>query len=162
MTFLALSFILKFLNVINVSFAELTGYALIFYGINLVYISFSKSRRVVLFSGTLLFLIGLILFLVNNFEFSDANEIIFPSILFIFGICFLMLFLDDTSKKNSLIISLTFMFTGSLVTTIVGEITISSFFNTVIIIVSSYWPVALIVIGIILLIHRDEKERRAP
>jgi hypothetical protein len=157
LTFLLISFILKLFNIINVSFTELAGYALIFYGINLVYSSFGNSKIGVLFTGTFLFLSGLELFLISNFDFARVNEIIFPSLLFILGICFLMLFLNETAKKSYFVISATFLFTGILVTVIVGSITVSSFLNTILIVASKYWPVALIVAGIILIIHRDQR-----
>jgi hypothetical protein len=159
LTFLALSFILKFFDVINVTITELTAYAMIFYGINLVYTSFGKNRRGVLFGGAFLFLLGLVIFLINNFDFANTNEIIFPSLLFIMGICFFMLFFDDTSKKNPLYISLTFILTGIIVTVIAGTLSFSSFSEMVIIILSRYWPVIIIVIGVILLIHRYEKKK---
>jgi hypothetical protein len=159
LTFLVLSIILKLFNVITISIAELTGYALIFYGVNLVYNSFGKDSRGILFTGTFLFFGGLMLFLLNNFEFANVNEIVFPALLFILGICFLMLFFDNKSRRNLLVIAVTFLLTGIIVTTIVGVLTLSSFFEGILLMASKYWPVALIVIGIILLIHRDEKRQ---
>ena len=127
--FLALATALKLLGVIDVQSTELLGYAMIFYGINLVYISFGKKERGILFTGTSLFLIGLLLFLTNHFEFLNEREIIFPSILFIAGISFLMIFFDDTSKKNFFLISATLIFAAITVTALLGNLTVALFFQ---------------------------------
>ena len=156
--FLALATALKLMGVIDIQSTELIGYAMIFYGINLVYTSFGKKERGILFAGTSLFLIGLLIFLTNHFEFLNEREIIFPSILFIAGISFLMLFFDDTSKKNFFIISATLIFTAIAVTAILGNITLPLFFNSVVNITVKYWPVAVITIGIILILHRENKK----
>jgi hypothetical protein len=156
--FLALATALKLMGVIDVQTTELLGYAMIFYGINLVYTSFGKNVRGILFTGTSLFLIGLLIFLTDHFEFLNEREIIFPSILFIAGIGFLMLFFDDTSKKNFFIISATLIFTAIAVTAILGNITFPLFFNSIINITVKYWPVAVITIGIIIILHRENKK----
>ena len=142
-----LSAALKLLGIINVENTELLGYAMIFYGINLVYTSFGKKKRGILFTGTSLFLIGLLFFLINNFEFINEKEIIFPSILFIAGISFLMLYFDDTSKKNFFLISATLIFAATTVTALLGSITVALFLNAIIKITVKYWLVALITIG---------------
>ena len=156
--FLALSVALKLIGVINVGNTELIGYAMIFYGINLVYFSFGKKKHGILFTGTALFLIGLLLFLVSNFEFVNDKEIIFPSVFFILGISFLMLFLDSTSKKNFLLISATFILSALVVTVLLGTITATLFFEAVIKITTRYWPVALVTIVLLIVIYREERK----
>ena len=155
LTFLILSLVLKLFNVINISISELFGYTLIFFGINLVYTSLGKSRRGTLFSGTFIFLLGMLLFIINNFSFLNTNELIFPSLLFILGICFLMLFFDDMTGRKQLIISITLIITGTFVTIFAGTLTLSSFFSNIPVIISKYWIAGLIIIGMILLINRD-------
>ncbi len=156
--FLALATALKLLGVIDVQSTELLGYAMIFYGINLVYISFGKKERGILFIGTSLFLIGILIFLTNHFEFLNEREIIFPSILFIAGINFLMLFFDDTSKKNFFLISATLIFAAITVTALLGNITLPLFLNSIIKITIKYWPIALITIGLMIILHRENKK----
>ena len=158
--FLALATALKLVGVIDVQSIELIGYAMLFYGINLVYTTFGKRERGVLFAGTSLFLIGLLIFFTNHFEFLNEREIIFPSILFIAGIGFLMLFFDDTSRKNFFFISAILIFAATAVTAILGNITLPLFFNSIIKITSKYWPVALIAIGLIIIINRESKRNR--
>jgi len=156
--FLALSVALKLLGIINVESTELLGYAMIFYGINLVYTFFGKHRHGILFTGTALFLVGLFLFITNNFEFINERAIIFPSILLIVGISFLMLFFDDTARKNFLLISVTLILSAVTVTVLIGSITVTLFINSITKIIVKYWPVALITIGLIIILHRDNKK----
>jgi hypothetical protein len=155
--FLALSIILKLFGIIDVENTELIGYAMIFYGINLVYLSFGGKQQGLLFTGTVFFLVGLLLFLINNFEFINNKEIIFPSILLILGTGFLMLFLDNTSKKNFLLVSLTFILSALIVTTLLGSITATLFVDSVVKITVKYWLIALVAIVLLIVLHRERK-----
>jgi hypothetical protein len=145
------------IGIIDIGNTELLGYVLIFYGIGQTYLSIGKNRNGYLFAGTFLFLTGIFLFIVNNFEFNSTKELIFPSLLFITGICFLILFIDNSTKKNFLILSVTLIFTGLMVTIFVGTPSFSAFFRAVLTVALKYWLVILIVLGIILILHREER-----
>jgi hypothetical protein len=156
--FLALSIILKLFGVIDVSNIELLGYAFIFYGITIVYTSFGKNHPIALFFGSSLFLTGLLLFLISNFEFSDSNEIIFPSILLILGINFLMLFFNNLKKKGFLAVSLTSILLAVVVTILLGSITFLNFYNSILNITAKYWPIVLIAAGLLVLLSIEHKK----
>lgn len=157
--FLALSIVLKLFGVIDVTTVELLGYALIFYGITLVYTSFGKNHTGILFIGSSLFLTGLLLFLINNFEFTNSNEIIFPAVLLIIGINFLMLFLDNTERLSFIAVSLTAIFSAIIVTFLLGSITFRTFFISIINIVEKYWPIVIIAVGLIVLLNIEHKRK---
>lgn len=150
---------MKLFGVIDVAIAELLGYALIFYGITLVYTSFGKNRTGVLFIGSTLFLTGLLLFLINNFEFTNNNDVIFPAALLIIGIDFLMLFLDNTERLSFIAVSLTAIFSAIIVTLLLGSITFRTFFISIINIVEKYWPVVLIAAGLIIILNIEHKRK---
>ncbi len=158
LTFLVLSIILRLFGIINIESTELVGYALIFYGISLVYTSFGQNRAGVLFTGSLLFLVGFLLYLLNNFNFANKKDIIFPSVLFILGINFLMLFFDDPAKKNFLAISAALVLSAIIVTIVLGSITFQSFLSTISDIAVKYWPVLLVSVLLLIIIHRDGKK----
>ncbi len=158
LTFLALSIILKLFGIINIESTELIGYALIFYGISLVYNSFGQNRVGILFTGATLFLVGLLLFLLSNFNFNDKKDIIFPSVLFILGINFLMLFFDDPAKKNFLAISATLILSGIITTSFLGTITFQSFLLTIADIAFKYWPVLLVAVLLLVILQRDNRK----
>ena len=144
-------------GIIDVENTELLGYVLIFYGVSQTYLALGKNRKGYLFSGTFLFLTGVFLFIISNFEFTSTRELIFPSLLFITGICCLMIFIDDTRMKNYLVVSVTLLFTGLMVTIFVGSLSFSAFFRALINITFKYWLVILLVLGIILILYKEEK-----
>ncbi len=156
LTFLALSIILKLLGIIDFDNTEIWGYGLIFYGTSLVYISFGNNQRGRLFIGSIIFLIGLFLFIISKFEFFSVSTLIMPSLLLIFSISFFMLFLDNLREKSPLLISLILFIAGTVYTIFNGEISLPSFINSTAQITLDYWPVVLITIGIILIIHREK------
>jgi hypothetical protein len=157
--FLALSILLKLFGVIDVSNIELLGYALIFYGITMVYTSFGKKQPVVLFFGSSLFLTGILLFLLSNFEFTNTSETVFPSILLITGIDFLMLFFDNPSRKSFLAVSVTAILSAIVVTILLGSITVQNFFTSIINISVKYWPVVLIAAGLLILLSIEHRRK---
>lgn len=163
--FLSLSVVLKFFGLIHFTGSEIISYALIFYGISVVYNSLGKNRKYMLFFGTIIFLTGILLFIINNFLIFWNADIFVPSALFIPGIAFLMLFVDEPRKspkgwlsQKFLIISLVLIVPGLFVTIINGQFNISSFYEAIIKIISYYWPVALIAVGILILIFFEERK----
>ncbi len=157
--FLALSIVLKLFGIIDVGNIELLAYSFIFYGITLVYNSFVKNRALALFIGSSIFLTGFLLFLTTNFEFNDSNRIIFPAVLLIIGINFFMLFLADSERKSFLAISLTSIISAIIVIILLGSITFQNFFGSIINIFKKYWPVVLIVGGLIVFLNIEYKKK---
>jgi hypothetical protein len=156
LTFLALSILLKFWGVIDFDNREIFGYGLIFYGISLVYISFGNNQRGRLFIGSIIFLSGLFLYIISKFEFFKESTLLIPAILLIFSISFLMLFFDNLHDKTVFLVSVLFFISGTIVTIYNGEISFPAFLNAIWHITLNYWPVILIAIGIILIIHREK------
>ena len=156
LTFLALSILLKFWGIIDFDNREIWGYGLIFYGISLVYISFGNNQRGRLFLGSIIFLSGLFLYLISKFEFFQVSVLIIPALLLLFSISFFMLFLDNYHDRTVLLISVLFFISGTVVTLFNGEISFPVFLNSIWHIVLNYWPVVLIAVAIILIIHREK------
>jgi hypothetical protein len=157
LTFLILSILLKLWGIIDFDNREIWGYGLIFYGISLVYLSFGNNQRGRLFIGSVLFLSGLFLYVISKFEFFQVSPLIFPALLLLFSLSFFMLFLDNYHDKTTLIISVLFFISGTIVTLYNGEISFSAFFDAIWHIILNYWPVVLIAIGIILIIYRERE-----
>ena len=156
LTFLALSILLKFWGIIDFDNREIFGYGLIFYGISLVYISFGNNQRGRLFIGSIIFLSGLFLYIISKFEFFQESALLVPALLLIFSISFLMLFLDNLHDKTVLLVSVLFFISGTIVTIYNGEISFPVFLNAIWHITLNYWPVVIIAVGIILIIHREK------
>ena len=156
LTFLALSILLKFWGIIDFDNREIWGYGLIFYGISLVYISFGNNQRGRLFLGSIIFLSGLFLYLISKFEFFQVSVLIIPALLLLFSISFFMLFLDNYHDRTVILVSILFFISGTVVTLFNGEISFPVFLNSIWHIVLNYWPVVLIAVAIILIIHREK------
>ena len=154
---LALSILLKIVGVIDVSYTELAGYALIFYGIGSVYVSMGKNNKKLLFIGAVLFLVGVELSIASSYDFLKLSNVVLPSIFFILGTAFLVLFIDELSNKLLLAISVIFLISGIFFFTKLGTFNPGDLFKSVLSISMKYWPVIIIITVLILLLNKDRK-----
>ena len=156
--FLGLALILKFFGLISLTGSEILSYALIFYGISDVYLSIGNNRKISLFFGTMFFLVGIIFYVLNNFLIFWESQLLFPSLLIIPGIAYLMLNYDNPSNKKFLIIGTILIFVGFLVIIINGQFNLLLFYQSLFRISSLYWQIALVAAGILILISFEERK----
>ncbi len=156
--FLAIFLLLKFLGLIYLSSGEIIGYALIFYGISIVYLSLGRNQKYSLFFGTVFFLTGILLYVLNNFLVFSSTSALLPSALLIPGIAYLMLFMDNPSNKKFLVIGTALIAVGLTTITINGQLNLPSFYHSVLKITTSYWQIVLVVVVILILISIEEKK----
>ena len=83
LSFLILAVIFKLIGFLRVNNEEILAYTFIFYGISSVYLSMGKDKKFRVFLGTVVFLIGIIFFVLNNFDITNLSRIIFPSVILI-------------------------------------------------------------------------------
>lgn len=155
--FSALLFIAKLIGLFSFSYVEIVGYVLMFYGIATVYVSMGKSKRTMLFIGSVAFLMGVILFTTSNYDFIKLPNIVLPSIFFILATAFLVLFIDETANKLLLIISVIFFVTGIFFFTKLADFNVGDFLKSALRITISYWPIVVIVTAIILLLKKNSR-----
>ena len=151
---LMLSILLKIIGIINITFTEIMGYALIFYGIADVYSSMGKNKKTLLFIGAVAFLVGVELLITSNYDFFKLSNIVLPSIFFILGTAFLVLFIDDLKNRLLLAISIIFLISGVYFFGRLGIFNSADFFRSLFSISRKYWPIIVIVTAIILLIKK--------
>jgi hypothetical protein len=156
--FLVLAVLLKLVGLINSSFTELGSYALIFYGVSTVYISMGKNKRNLLFVGTAAFLIGVELFITSNYDFLRVSHLVLPSIFFVLGAAFLILFFDDFTNKLLLIVSLIFLISAAYFFSRLGTFNFSDFIKSSLNISLKYWPVFIIIAALILLLNKEKNK----
>ena len=130
-SFVFLAILLKAFGIISIENAEILSYALICYGVSSVFLSFGASRRGRLFTGTIIFLVGIILFIRNHFAFIDDSAIILPSVFYILGISFLIIYIDELNHKVPLYAALIFIITGIILTYFGGSPGFITFVNAV-------------------------------
>jgi len=155
--FIALSVLLKMAGLINSSFTELASYALIFYGVGTVYVSMGKNKKNMLFLGAASFLAGIELFIIANYDILKLSHIVLPSVFFILGTAFLVLFIDDFSNKFLLAISIIFLISGVFFFTKLGVFNPHDFLKSTIFICLKYWPLLIIIAALILLLRKNNK-----
>jgi hypothetical protein len=146
--------LLKIVNHIDIPNIELLSYIFIFIGLSYVFTSFGNNRKGILFTSTVIFLVGLVLFTISNFEIQHMSKLIVPSSLMIIGIGFLMTFIDGDQVKYLLVLSLLFIAAGIIITITYGEITFRSFFYSFIGFAEKYWSVVLIFGSVFLLFRK--------
>lgn len=146
------------IGIVNTNLIELTGYYSIVLGICLFLISFGNNKSAMLFMGTIIFFIGLVFFILNNFNFAQTDKIILPSFFFIIGTGFFILFLDNKTKKKNFVVSLIFWFVGFIYVLIAGEYSFTSFILSLKEVAYSFWMVILLVFGIFLLLNNYSKK----
>ena len=138
-------------GVFNNSLVVISGYVLIVYGFTLAYSSFGSKEKASLFAGTALFLLGIIFFLTGFVDFPVPQRMVIPVFMFITGIGFLILFVDDSYNIILIILSASFIILGLSATALWGNISISSFTRNIGVITLRFWPVLLIAAGIVYL-----------
>ena len=146
--------LLKITGIINIRNIELLGYVLILFGLSYVFNSFGNNRKGVLFTSTIIFLCGMVLFIISNFEITQPSKLIIPSSLMIVGIGLLMTYIDSTQITYILLLSLLFIAAGIIVTIMHGEINFHSFCLSIVGVVEKYWSVLIIFTGIFLIFRK--------
>ena len=131
-----------------------------FIGIWMTISSILYKQRGKVFSGSFVFLLGVMFFL-SNYQYIDLNyNIVIPALLVIIGLSFFMLFAYEPKDWGLLFPSIVFLGFGLFITfTNLGYFFYSEIWDFLAI----YWPILFILVGISLLFSRSrrrEKERK--
>ncbi len=144
------------LGFVNLNLEKSLSYGMMIYGIISAYIAFGTNKKGQIFSGAILFLSGILIYVINNYEFADYNLLFLPSLIFIFGAAFLILFLDDISNKAFLAVGIVLpVISGGLIYTM-RNFKIAEFIGTLSGVLFVYYPVFLILIGMNLILNRGD------
>lgn len=158
--FLLLTLGLKFIGLINIESIEILSFLMIIFGISYVFLSFGENKKGVLFTSTVIFLSGVITYIVNNFEFFNSSLLLYPSFFLIIGIAFLMIYIDGNISLIYLAVSLLFLLVGLVLIFLRGNFKGSSFLSSLVNVTMIYWPIIFIAVIVYLLVLRGEKKRR--
>ena len=139
------------LDVIRVGFDLVFWSLVMLFGLMRVVQGFSRDRRGRIFAGTVLFLYGLF-FLLRSSDYVDVRMRMFlPATFLVFGIALLMMFINNYREWELLIPS--FVFCGIGVAFVLSELGYLDPYE-VREAVRLYWPVGLVVVGLALLLRR--------
>lgn len=151
--------LLKSFAVIDVSSVMIFSILFIIYGFASVYISLARHLRGRLFMGTVLFLFGIILFVVHYYEFPGIGIIIFPSILFMLGAGFMMLYIDEAENRVFLIASAILIISSLIYIFFARHFAFFQFTYLISELVLDFYPVFIILLGISLLVRTRQAGR---
>lgn len=148
------AFLLTYFGVIDVDVHDILSFGLMSYGIVSVYFALGTHRRGHLFISTILFMLGVIIYVVNHYNFINPNSVILPAMLFITASGFLMLYIDESNNRVFLISAIVLLAAFGFYIWLGRNIRIFSFANTVAGVLLDYYPFVIILVGIIILLNR--------
>jgi hypothetical protein len=159
--FISVLILLRFFGVVNINNDELIGYGLITYGLSLFYSAFIESRKLVIFIGSTVFLIGVFFFITGNFEFENTDILFVPAAIFILSVGSFMLFLSDTSFKLGMYAAIILFTAGIGSLALMSSHGMDNFIIYAFDIFTKYWAVLIILLAVIALVNKDIKVKKS-
>ncbi len=144
-------------NMVIIETQVATTYLLLFYGLIFVITSMNGNSRGLLILGSLLFMAGLILFIVSEFEILNPVKTVLPSILISFGAAFFLLFVDNSKEKVFLFISVILMGTSVSLIFVLKDHYLYSLANSVSFLILEFWPILITLLGLGVLLNRHHR-----
>ena len=144
---------------LNRSISNLTlAFIFLVYGIIAYPLSFGSSNKALLFTSTLLFLIGIELMLPEIFVIKIYSGFIATSLLLILGAAFLILFLNDKTKKAFLSVSVILILFGLFISHSDRLWWLATFLDRIGLLFIDVWPVLIVILGMSILITRKSNK----
>jgi hypothetical protein len=146
--------LLRQLHIIRVDGTSMVLFGMIAYGAAMVLRSFLSNIRQSLFIGSLCFFSGIVLVLGKYDVIENSPYVYVPAFLIAAGLAFTMLFIYNFKDLHLLVPALIFIALGvAFMMTEVGYLYPSDVKEAV----SQYWPVAIIIFGVLMLFRRKER-----
>jgi hypothetical protein len=120
-----------------------------FWGISIFYYSYLKQYQFGIFTGAVLFQIGILLLVFSLFELYNPAQVFIPTILTITGISLLVANLIGKRNNLSVFLSSLFVFVGLIFVVFRGNVKISSFLESAFQILKEFW-IIMIVLAVII------------
>lgn len=153
---IGIAYILQITGVLSFDIKIASAYLLLFYGLVFVSANLGKNHRGILFAGAVIFIAGVVMFVINNYEILNPVKILLPSILFSVATGFLMLYVDDSKEKMFLIAAVILYVISLLLIKLMDFFFIINYANRISFVILQLWPVFLLLAGIGLLVNRKK------
>jgi hypothetical protein len=154
--FLIVMFALSGIGVINFSVNEILCLLLIVAGIGLAYIGLIDKTDIVVFLGTSLFLVGIMILTNLNFEVKIEGTAYTPIVLLISAVSFLMIYISTPSRKFYILISLLLFISASILFLIQTKFEPGRFIEAILPFLEIYWPAIIIFLLLVILLWREK------
>lgn len=122
-------------------------------------LSLGARNRVLLFISTSVFLTAVLFFTIENFVIQNQDLLTIPTILFISGAGFVMLFIDNTKAKAFLHSGLLLIVFSMLMIFVLGTGPLIAYVNRLSLYILDFWAGMFIIIGFLLLASRYKSEK---
>lgn len=151
--FIIIFLILSFLNIVSITYSDILSYSLVTIGIALVYSEVIRQNRLLIFLGSVIFLTGIFFLITENFNVHATKEMRLPIILIFSGSGLLMVHISTATKKIFLLASVILLSAGLTLLLVSSHWKLGSFIQSVLSVVNFLWPVAIIIIILVLLLR---------
>ena len=155
--FIIFSVLLNIFDIAYISGNNIFGYSFIILGSSLTYTAFIQNKKTIVFIGSAAFLSGVLLIILDNFEIYIRLDFVLPIILLVAGCSLLMTYLTDFAKRILLILALIFLAAGFALLIFQKSFDFEIYYRSVLSIIFVYWPIILIMIFVIIIIHKTKK-----
>ena len=152
--FLLAMFFLSGIGVLDFSATEILCLLLIVSGTGLVYIGLGDKVDVVVFSGTVLFLIGTLLLTNLNFEVKIENTAYIPIVLLISAAGFFMIYINSPFRKLNLLISMLLLISALTLIFTQTKFEPGGFVQAILPLLNIYWPAIVIFLLLVILLRK--------
>lgn len=149
--------LLRLLGVFSFSTEIAGAYFLLFYGLVFVSANLGKDNRGMLFLGAVIFIAGVVLFVIFYYEILSPIKTLLPSILFAVGSGFLILYIDNKNEKVFLIVAIILYLASFLLIKLTDSFPAINYANRIAFVILELWPVLILLLGISLLINRKKQ-----
>lgn len=152
--------LLNYFRFAHLNQEEVFSIVLIFYGLVTFVKSFHKLKRGGLFLTSIFMNIGIVLFVLTNFEILNWYDIVTPSILYIVAAGFVTLYIENTAE-NILLITAALFFVLSLLSVLFAEVGFIYLMHSIALILFDFWPLFFILFGLMLIMKKPHIESSA-
>lgn len=155
LAFIFIYLLLLIAGVIATSLNEILSYCLITMGIFFVYYESTRKNIFMIFSGSVLFLLGIFFIIVEQFNLKTSDSIAIPLLLILIGTGLLIVYIVAVGKKIILVISVIGLTAGITVLTLQGHTQPDTFLKSILSVINYLWPVFVLTLLIVILIRKQ-------
>jgi len=154
--FIIVCLLLYITGVVTIGMEELIGYSFIIIGLALFYSGYQSSVSLQTFFGSAFFLTGILFFIISGFPIVHRDNLLLPTSGLIIGISFLMVFFQNNKFILAFVLGIISILIGLYDVIFNSAFNFSRFMNSVTNTATSFWPIVIIFVLVILLIGRDK------
>jgi hypothetical protein len=153
---LGIMLLLRYFDLITAGEEEIFGFVLTAYGIISVYILSGSGKKGRLFITGILFILGVLLIVLGNFEILSPVKLLLSTVLFALGTAFALLFVDNFRETVFLVVSLILLGAGIFTAIYFKLFSTIQAANKIALVIFQYWPVIFILIGFSIILNRNK------